>query len=282
MSSAVFDPKIIVSTDLDGTLLDHHTYEWHAMLPALEVIKEKNILLVFNTSKTLLEARALQLELGLDAPMIVENGSAIAIPCGLAELFSVSEHDTDCQLKEGFVVKRFGKARSEITQYLRGQREKLGALFESYSDWSVETIMVKTGLDEKTARMSNAKEFSEPFVWLGAQEQLDDFIESAQKKEFQVLQGGRFFHLLGNTDKSIPLIWLQEKIKGSLGVMPKLVCLGDNKNDVKMLDAADFPVVVKSPICDFPEINGNNNTIFTQQYGPVGWNSAVLKILENN
>lgn len=45
----------LVSTDLDGTLLDHHTYSWHAALPALQKCSELAIPVVLNTSKTLAE-----------------------------------------------------------------------------------------------------------------------------------------------------------------------------------------------------------------------------------
>ena len=45
----------IVFTDLDGTLLDHHTYDYSPALPALAKLQEKQIPLVFCTSKTAAE-----------------------------------------------------------------------------------------------------------------------------------------------------------------------------------------------------------------------------------
>ncbi|MGA0327631.1 MAG: hypothetical protein ACO3OK_11595, partial [Limisphaerales bacterium] len=44
----------VVVTDLDGSLLDHHTYSFEAALPALSVLKEEGIPLILNTSKRIL------------------------------------------------------------------------------------------------------------------------------------------------------------------------------------------------------------------------------------
>ena len=43
---------LIVATDLDGTLLDHYTYDWQPAARAIELLKQKCIPLVINTSKT--------------------------------------------------------------------------------------------------------------------------------------------------------------------------------------------------------------------------------------
>jgi HAD superfamily hydrolase (TIGR01484 family) len=43
---------IVVFTDLDGTLLDHHTYEWTAARPALQRLTQTGTPCVFVTSKT--------------------------------------------------------------------------------------------------------------------------------------------------------------------------------------------------------------------------------------
>ena len=44
--------KIIVFTDLDGTLLHPRTYSFEAAMPALKLIKEKDVPLILCSSKT--------------------------------------------------------------------------------------------------------------------------------------------------------------------------------------------------------------------------------------
>jgi HAD superfamily hydrolase (TIGR01484 family) len=59
------DSSLLVFTDLDGTLLDHHTYSFEPALPALNSLKEKNIPLIICTSKTRAE---IPLSLKMAAP----------------------------------------------------------------------------------------------------------------------------------------------------------------------------------------------------------------------
>ncbi len=44
--------KLIIFTDLDGTLLDLHTYSFEKSLPGLGLLRQKNVPLVFCSSKT--------------------------------------------------------------------------------------------------------------------------------------------------------------------------------------------------------------------------------------
>jgi mannosyl-3-phosphoglycerate phosphatase len=69
--------KLMVVSDLDGTLLDHSDYSFDLVLPVLDRMDEAGIPLVVNTSKTRAEWLAIRGELGNFDPYIVENGSAI-------------------------------------------------------------------------------------------------------------------------------------------------------------------------------------------------------------
>ncbi len=266
----------IVSTDLDGTLLDHHTYSWKAASPAIDFLMENKIPIIFNTSKTLAEAIQLQQDIGIDQPVIIENGSALAIPLSQSHLFN--DIDQSYTTKENHLLVNFGQDRKDIVDFIQEQKQTLGKVLESYSDWSVETIMKKTGLDRATAALSNAKLFSEPFIWLSDKETYQHFQNNALSAGFKILQGGRFYHLLGDTNKAKPLHWLLEHYK----FPAKLICLGDNKNDIHMLNAADFPVCVKSPTSPYPEIETNAKAIYTDEFGPIGWNSSIFKIFNRS
>ena len=72
--------EYIIFTDMDGTLVDHDTYSYDAAKPALELIKAKNIPLIFCTSKTRAELEVYCNELDINHPFISENGGAIFIP----------------------------------------------------------------------------------------------------------------------------------------------------------------------------------------------------------
>lgn len=70
-------PRLLVFSDLDGTLLDHTTYSYAPARPALAALRARDALLILASSKTAAEMLPLHQELDLgEAPMIVENGAA--------------------------------------------------------------------------------------------------------------------------------------------------------------------------------------------------------------
>ena len=151
-----------VSTDLDGTLLDHHTYSFEAAIPALEFCLQESIPVILNTSKTALEAIAIAEELRLTGPMIVENGSALVNLNANDDQPPFRSHvENSAQSK----IKVFGAKRQEILNFLAMMRTKYGYKFEGFNDWSTQAIADKTGLSIAAAELAAAKEYSEPFVW---------------------------------------------------------------------------------------------------------------------
>jgi len=101
----------LIFTDLDGTLLDHHTYAWDLVRPALKRIKQTQTPLIMVSSKTRLEIETLRQELANSDPFISENGGAIFIP-----------NDYDLSLPSGAVksgdyhVMALGLSTGKLTQ----------------------------------------------------------------------------------------------------------------------------------------------------------------------
>ena len=71
----------LIVTDLDGTLIDHHTYSAEPARPALEAAVRAGVPVVLCSSKTYAEMAILVRTLALaPAPLIVENGGAVWFP----------------------------------------------------------------------------------------------------------------------------------------------------------------------------------------------------------
>ena len=67
----------LILTDLDGTLIDHHTYSADAARPALTMARGQGVPIVLCSSKTLAEMRVLASRLELSpAPLIVVTETA--------------------------------------------------------------------------------------------------------------------------------------------------------------------------------------------------------------
>ena len=75
-------PRAIVFTDLDGTLLDHDTYDPGPAVATLERLAGRGIAVVPVTSKTWEETRGWLARLALDGPAVVENGGVVVLPAG--------------------------------------------------------------------------------------------------------------------------------------------------------------------------------------------------------
>jgi HAD superfamily hydrolase (TIGR01484 family) len=74
--------KLIIFTDLDGTLLDYSTYSFEPALPALQLLKERDIPFIICSSKTKKEIEYYRKKIGNNHPFISENGGGIFIPKG--------------------------------------------------------------------------------------------------------------------------------------------------------------------------------------------------------
>lgn len=72
--------RIIIFTDLDGTLLHPNIYSFAKARPALNLIKEEGIPLVLCSSKTRAEMEVYRERLGNNHPFVSENGGGIFIP----------------------------------------------------------------------------------------------------------------------------------------------------------------------------------------------------------
>ena len=70
----------VIYTDLDGTLLDHHTYAFDEALETIKALKDRGIPIIPCTSKTRAETVSLMQAMDIHGPMIIENGAAIWVP----------------------------------------------------------------------------------------------------------------------------------------------------------------------------------------------------------
>ena len=130
---------LLVFSDLDGTLLDSHSYDWQPAAPWLSRLREANVPVILCSSKTSAEMLYLQKTLGLQGlPLIAENGAVIQ----LAEQWQ----DID-----GFPRIISGISHGEISQVLNTLREKEHFKFTTFDDVDDATIAEWTGLSRSQA-----------------------------------------------------------------------------------------------------------------------------------
>ncbi len=269
--------KLIVVTDLDGTLLDD-SYRWDAAAESVEELRRRGFPLVLNSSKTLAEMRDLARELETVAPLVAENGGVVAVP----EESGLAEYCGGAEKRDGYLLNFPGTSRERILEVAHGLRAERGYRFEGFADWPVETIVGHTGLSAEQAGLSARRVATEPIHWHDSEDRLAEFSELLGGHGIRILRGGRFLHLMGMCDKAGGLREVAKFYRlAEPGVAWTTMALGDSANDLGMLNAADIAVVIPN-LHGGPLLKPEGGCIFTAtKAGPEGWHEALSHFLEH-
>lgn len=154
-------PAFLFFSDLDATLLDSDTYEATGAMEAIAQLKHKGIPLVFCSSKTFEEQRFYQQKLGIHAPFIVENGSAVCIPEGYFPNNPQQPHFR----QEGFEFFLLAHTDAPAVQAaLRLISLETGLEIEGYADAEDAEIMRATGLSLEKVAAARQRMFTETLL----------------------------------------------------------------------------------------------------------------------
>ena len=273
-------PFYVIFTDLDGTLLDHDTYEWKEAEPALDLCKDLGVSVVFVSSKTRAEMEALRRKIAISDPFISENGGGIFFSD--TDFQDLLPNSVPVSSPEGLWKLSLGLPYSDLIKALQEIREELGLNLKGFSDMRVDEISHLTGLDPEAARVAAMREFDEPFI-IGGEGPGDEnaVIKAAEQRGLSVSAGGRFYHLQGGNDKGQSMEIIISCYERSYGEVTS-IALGDSPNDFPMLERADYPVLVRSQH-EFPWLKEKIPRLrVSREIGPAGWNSMVLNILKTS
>jgi mannosyl-3-phosphoglycerate phosphatase len=267
--------RLLVVTDLDGTLLDHVTYAFSAAREALDALAASAIPLAIATSKTHAEVRELTAEVGGDPILIVENGGALVIPMAHADGI-----DPGGARREGTgLVIELGLARELLVRRLAEIAAETGASVRGFSELSPADVSALTGLTLEAARLARDRHYDEPFV-IDDEDHLPAIAGAARRHGLSVTRGGRFFHLTGPATKGDAFTELSVRFARSRRRFVT-VGLGDAPNDLSFLRLVDRPVIMPRPGGDLdPELAAAlPRAERAPAAGPEGWNLALVAIV---
>ena len=253
-------PPLIVFTDLDGTLLDHHDYDWSPARPALTHLRDLGIPVIIASSKTAAEIAPLRDDIGFaHCPAIVENGAGL-LPAGAQPDGMVADYTRLCAALDALPA-------------------PLRAGFQGFGDMTDAEVAQITGLPLDNAALARQRAFSEPGLFHGTKAEQEAFTQALAKAGIQARHGGRFLTLSFGGTKADQM----SAIAATYGT-PDTVALGDAPNDTEMLEAADYGFVIANPGgTPLPQLDGETTGRIrrSEKPGPAGWNACLLQLLSD-
>ncbi|HPS30881.1 MAG TPA: HAD hydrolase family protein [bacterium] len=247
--------RLIVFTDLDGTLLDPVTYECpQRSLEVIAFLQENGHFVIPVTSKTVSEMRAVCEKTGIKNGFSAENGSFTELILGnIRKVIRLGG-------MEGDVKKKFSNLKTIFDDNI-----------VSTDEMPPEMLKALTGLQDVKAMLE--RNFSVVFTFREGIS-LEDLRHAALKEECQIVKGDRFHHLISlSAEKGKAVSAIKDEIASIYsGEQITTLAFGNSENDISMLEAVEHPFVIyekgnikplmtKFPPAVIPTVEGWHRTI---------------------
>jgi mannosyl-3-phosphoglycerate phosphatase family protein len=276
--SALNQNRWILFADLDGTVLDHETYEPGPSREALARCRGAGIPVVFSSSKTVAEIERYHSRYASHpgAPLIVENGGGVFLP---------REHwdePAGAEPKGRFWEVALGARHAEVLRVLTEAAGRIGMRIQTLSGMMAEEIARRTRLSLEEARLAGQRDFDEPF-WVEEKDLpgLGALQTEMEAAGMGLTRGGRCFHAHGSSDKGKAAHYVRRRYEQAFGNVCT-AAVGDAANDVPMFQAVDRAYVVKRDDGSHdPGISREGNIRFLEGIGPYGFFQAVDDLLHH-
>ena len=276
--SGSMKPQPIIFTDLDGTLLDYHTYSFTAALSALELIKEKNIPFIICSSKTRAEIEQWKNRIDNPDPFVSENGGGIFIPHAYFPMDDLQSVWPQIESSNGYAVLVLGTSYAILRDTIEELR-KDGFEIKGFGDMDAAEVAQITELSLEDAELAKRREFDEPFVFSGEATRIESLVVAIAAKGLRCVAGGRLLHVTGNNDKGKAVEILSQLYRKKFGEIIT-VALGDSPNDFRMLAHVDYPILVRNHRGEHDPRLTLPNLIKADGIGPEGWGKSVVAFIQ--
>lgn len=267
--------KIVVYSDLDGTLLSVEDYSFEPAREVLKLLKERKAAIVLVSSKTRAEIELYRRKMRITAPFIAENGGAIYVPLGY---FPFSP--AGAKRRGPFLVVELGTPYRKLKSHLKQVSRALKITVRGFGDMTPQEIAKETGLTLREARLAKDREYDEPFTIVGSEEEKATLTRKIERLGLRWTRGDRYFHITGNNDKGRACRILTQAFVRAHGSVTT-VGVGDSLNDLPLLAFVDYPIVVKRADGTYDSGVKLNNLIRSQGIGPAGFNSSIIALLNS-
>ena len=261
--------SLLIFTQLDEILSNSEESSSRSVTEAIAKLQQQNIPLIPITSKTRAETID-WMQIGLEAPFIVEGGSGIFIP-QYDSRFATST----CVRLDTYYLHQLGCSYTEARAALKAVQEEISKILRGFGDMDEEAIQSLTSTPT-AARQAKAREFSEYFITPNRLE-IEQLQQVAAEYGFKIIPGENLSLILGaKADPATAIKWLKQNylaIDGNL----RTVGLGSAEADLTWLETVDIPIVIPNsqgvPVCF-----KNRDWQIASQTGLEGWIEAIAQL----
>ena len=256
--------KVLIFTDLDGSLLHRDTFKFDEIKDYLMELISKGIYIIPNTSKTEKEILDFNSELGLILPYISENGASIN---GLDLLNSELPKELILSREKGDILNIF---KNIVPLNLQNKCKLLSEMNKTNQSFIF-------GLEDKKLEMALDRKYTIPLIFKGSKNEKIELSKIIKNEGLYLQQGGRVINLTDRTNKAKALqVFVRFYKKYQKNV--KTIAVGDNFNDLNMLKTSDFPCLVFNDQFTLDEIP-IKNLIISNKPSPGGWADVIKMAL---
>ena len=258
--------KIIIFTDLDGSLLDKETFKFEIVKDYLNELISRGIIIIPNSSKTESELLDFNEKNYLDLSFISENGSSIH---GLNKIHQNLPNKVIISRKKDEILKIYNE---NIGLYFKN---KIIPILELEIDKQQKIL----GLPLDKISLATKRVHSIPILFKGSEIEKNNFIKKISEIGLTAQSGGRIINICDNTDKSKAMLKALQSIRKELDDEIITIGVGDNENDIEMIKQTDYPCLVKNDNFDSSLIN-IDNLIKSDEPSPKGWSDVIKTALQ--
>lgn len=218
-------PPVLFFSDVDGTLLDREgTY---AMTASELAVVQTRVSVILASSRTILELSRNQRDLGLEGPVVAENGAVVALPWSDAIADVGVREEIDGRV---WCVVAVGAPAPELRADARAIAASLGVAFVDQGD-------VEPGVGRRYSLAVRPLPDQDPSA-------LDALADRLRRHGRTVASGGTWFCVTGGADKGRGLRTVLDSDPRLARHHACVAAAGDGDNDVPLLLAADRRFVI--------------------------------------
>ena len=255
---------VVIFTDLDGSLLHRDTFKFDSIKDYIKSLVNSGITIIPNSSKTEVEIKKFNEELGIELPFISENGSLIQ---GLNLINRNFPNKIILSRQKEELIKIFDtkvpeKIRNKCFLISKMDKKKQEEIFGQKSD--------------KLKDVLN-RNYTLPFLFNGEKTEKNELLKVLNSNSLTLQEGGRVTNLCDNVNKIKSMNRVIKIIKKTEEKI-KTIAVGDNYNDLDMIKNSDVPCLVFNDQFKLDQIN-IDNLIFSNKPSPEGWADVIKKAL---